>query len=387
MTEHLRTYRWWVTGLPFLVLTLIFLTACNRAEPTVLIVTATPEPPNLEATIADLANRLASAGEEQDPGDPPVTEVPPTATPVVEAPPAGPAPTDPPMATATLLPSPPATPTAPVTQEPSDTPTAAVPFGVVSAPQSVNVRSGPDTAYPTIRVSARGSRLEVIGRSVDGQWWQVRVPDVNGGVGWISTIYLETQNTANVPVVSAPPPPPPTATNTPPPTSTPRPTNTPVPPTNTPLPPPPAPPPPSYPSPSLDLGASPYFGSFDIFPTHDTQTVDISATGGGDIDVNDVAGLPGDCTGFVSSAPDVELELMGQSPSDLYIYFVSSSDATLIINDPYGNWYCDDDSYGGGNPMVAFLNAANGVYDVWIGRYGSSGLTSPGTLIVGEFPP
>ena len=381
MTEHLRTYRWWVTGLPFLLLALIFLTACNRAEPTVLIVTATPEPPNLEATIAELASKLESAGEEQDPADPPATEAPPTSTPIGDPPTAAPVeepPTDPPTAE-----PPTPTPTGlPPTLPPPDTPTAAVPFGVVSAPQSVNVRSGPDTAYPTIRVSARGSRLEVIGRSVDGQWWQVRVPDVAGGLGWVSTIYLETQNTAGVPVASAPPLPP---TNTPSPTATLLPTPTRVPPTNTPVPPPP--PPPNNASPSLDLGASPYFGSFDIFPTHDTQTVDIAATGGGDIDVNDVAGLPGDCAGFVSSAPDVELELMGQSPSDLYIYFLSSSDATLIINDPYGNWYCDDDSYGGGNPLVAFLNAPNGVYDVWIGRWGSSGLTSPGTLIVGEFPP
>ena len=149
----------------------------------------------------------------------------------------------------------------------------------------------------------------------------------------------------------------------------------------------PPPPPANNPSPSLDLEADPYFGSHNIHPTHDTQTFDVSATGGGEINVDEVDGLPAGCTGYVSSAPDVEVILEGDAPSDLYIYFLSSSDATLIINDPYGNWYCDDDSYGGGNPMVAFLNASNGVYDIWIGRYGSAGLTSSGTLILGEFPP
>jgi hypothetical protein len=350
-----------------IALTLLFMAACSAPRTTVLVVTATPEPANLEATIAALAAKLAE-GEGANVADPPTST------------PAGAdtsSPDEPPPPTASIpTPQPPA-PT-PTQQPRSDPPTAAVPFGVVSAPVSVNVRSGPDTAYPTIRVSARGSRLEVIGRSVDGEWWQVRVPDVAGGLGWVSTIYLETQNTAAVPVVPSPPLPTATVTNTPPPTNPPPPTAT-TPPTQ--------PPPVANSLPFLDYGADPYYGSHTIHPTNDMQTVDISATGGGDLDVDDFPELPSHCTGYVSSAADVEVRWEGNGSSDLYIYFVAPSDTTLIINDPFGNWHCDDDSLGNGNPMISFSGASEGPYDIWIGRWGSAGLTSSGTLYIGEFHP
>lgn len=358
MKQHLRGFSLSRIGLLLLPVTLFFLSGCIPTvtpPPTPIVVTATPEPAatvDLEATIAALATEIAGKGNPPDPPvvDPPAPEPPasdtPTATPTTEPPPPVPPPPDP----------------------PTSTPTIAIPHGIVTAPVSVNVRSGPDTEYPIARVSARGTRLEVVGRSLDGEWWQVRVPDIAGGVGWVSTIYLETQNTANVPVVSAPPLPP---TITPSPTATRRPA-------------PPPPPPPNPGTSGLDLSAAPYFGSHTIYPTFDNRTVNISVTGGGSINVRD-AGLPSQCTGYVSSAPDVEIDLRGGT--DLYLYFVSGSDATLIVNDPYGNWYCDDDSYGGGSPMVIFRGAATGIYDIWVGRYGSSGTTQPGTLYIGEMHP
>lgn len=358
MKQHVRGFSLPEIGFPLLTIVLLFLAGCLPAvtpPPTPIVVTATPEPTeaaDLAATIAALATELAGKG---NPPDPPVVD-----PPVVEPP--APEPPAPDLPTATPTTEPPA-PVPPPPDPPTATPTIAIPHGIVSAPVSVNVRTGPDTEYPIARVSARGSRLEVVGRSLDGEWWHVRVADIAGGVGWVSTIYLETQNTANVPVVQAPPLPPtitpsPTATRTPAPVS---------PPTS-----------------SLDWRASPYYGSHDIFPTFDSQTVSYSVTGGGEINTRN-AGLPGSCTGYVSSAPDVEIDLQGST--DLYIYFLSGSDATLIINDPYGNWYCDDDSYGNGNPMVVFRGAGTGVYDIWVGRYGSSGLTQPGTLYIGEMHP
>lgn len=355
MKQYLRGFSLSEIGLPLLAIVLFFLSGCNPTEPqppTPIVVTATPEPTaaaDLEATIAALATEIAGG---KDPVDPPAPEPP------------APEPPDPDPPTVTPTTEPPA-PVPPPPDPPTTTPTIAIPHGIVSAPVSVNVRSGPDTEYPIARVSARGTRLEVVGRSLDGEWWQVRVPDIAGGVGWVSTIYLETQNTANVPVAPAPPLPP---------TITPSPTATR----------PPAPPPNPPSSATLDWRAAPYYGSHDIYPTFDSQTVSYSVTGGGEINAQN-AGLPNGCRGYVSSAPDVEIDLQGST--DLYIYFLSGSDATLIINDPYGNWYCDDDSYGDGNPMVVFRGANTGVYDIWVGRYGSSGLTQPGTLYIGEMHP
>ena len=50
---------------------------------------------------------------------------------------------------------------------------------------------------------------------------------------------------------------------------------------------------------------------------------------------------------------------------------MSSDDPTLVINDANGNWVCNDDSNGGLNAEVVFTRPASGVYDVWVGSFGS----------------
>ena len=89
------------------------------------------------------------------------------------------------------------------------------------------------------------------------------------------------------------------------------------------------------------------------------------------------------CTGYATSSPDVRLNLGGTS-SQLRIFFVpdGSDDTTLVINGPYGGWYCNDD-YSGLDPMVEFTNASSGQYDIWVGSY-SSGEYVGGTLYVTE---
>lgn len=295
------------------------------------------------------AAACAAPGNSVEPGLAPPTLEPPTAT--AEPPTAEPS---------TLVP-----PTAvPPTAEP---PPVTIPYGIVTGASSVNVRGGPGMAYTELGVVARGAQLEVIGRSLDRAWWQVRLLDLPNGVGWIGAGFLETYNVTAVPVVPAPPPP------TSPPTRVP------------PAPPTPVPPPPPASDPvTLDWTADANYGTRDIYPTYDRQTVDIPMRGGGEVDAG-LAGLPSGCYGFVTSAPDVEINYTGGS--DLYLYFLSDSDATLIVNDPYGNWYCDDDSAGGFDPMVVFRNAEGGTYDVWVGRWGGSGLTESGTLVIGEFAP
>lgn len=74
----------------------------------------------------------------------------------------------------------------------------------------VNVRSGPGTNYPRLGIVKPGVTGEVSGKSADGAWWQVKVPEQYSidGYGWVTASIVLTQNTENVPVVEAPPPPP-----------------------------------------------------------------------------------------------------------------------------------------------------------------------------------
>lgn len=95
----------------------------------------------------------------------------------------------------------------------------------------------------------------------------------------------------------------------------------------------------------------------------DPHTVDLIA--GGPISASD--GAHATCRGHVTAAPDYELTYTPSS-LDLYISAISDSDTTLVINDPNGNWICNDDN-NGLNPGVAFENPSAGVYDIWVGTY------------------
>jgi hypothetical protein len=100
-------------------------------------------------------------------------------------------------------------------------------------------------------------------------------------------------------------------------------------------------------------------------------------TSGGDVNVSY---LGGGCSGFATTAPDFRINFGGGGSSLLRLYFVGSGgDSTMIINDPYGNFYCVDDSFGTVNPTIDFNNPAGGSYDVWVGSYAS------GTLVSGTF--
>ena len=55
----------------------------------------------------------------------------------------------------------------------------------------------------------------------------------------------------------------------------------------------------------------------------------------------------------------------------------------MVVNDPYGNFYCVDDSFGTVNPTIDFNNPAGGTTDVWVGSY-ASGTGRSGTFYVTE---
>jgi uncharacterized protein YraI len=78
-----------------------------------------------------------------------------------------------------------------------------------TAIDSINVRSGPGTNYPSYGVVPAGSSAPVVGVNSDGTWWEISVNTENipEGVAWVSAEYVSVTNTSNVPVVSAPPPP------------------------------------------------------------------------------------------------------------------------------------------------------------------------------------
>jgi len=118
--------------------------------------------------------------------------------------------------------------------------------------------------------------------------------------------------------------------------------------------------------------------------TPDPYTTTI--TGGGTTDVSKLTlGSASGCNGFVTKAPTFRLNWTGLS-SRLRIFSVAmaGADTTMIVRDPSGNWYCNDDAGDGGwDPMIDIFNAGTGQYDIWLGSYISGGSDSA-TLYVTE---
>ncbi|MEL6406584.1 MAG: SH3 domain-containing protein [Chloroflexota bacterium] len=128
--------------------------------------------------------------------DAPVIELPPTDT-------VQPVPSQTPRLTATIAPTntplPTFTPTATLTQIPPSptqtftptlTPTV---FGIVSAVNRINVRTGPDVTSDLLTSLAAGDGVQIIGQNSDGSWYNVRLDD--GREGWMASRFIRVEPT------------------------------------------------------------------------------------------------------------------------------------------------------------------------------------------------
>lgn len=127
-----------------------------------------------------------------------------------------------------------------------------------------------------------------------------------------------------------------------------------------------------------DYSLNPNYGEVRLSSGFSPDPYTVSVTAGGSIDA---AKLGSPCTGQISNAPDVQVNY---SPGSLPLIFrtASDSDTTLIVNAPDGQWYCDDDGYTDLGAEVRFNSPRSGNYDVWIGTFG--GGTAAATLYVTE---
>jgi len=131
------------------------------------------------------------------------------------------------------------------------------------------------------------------------------------------------------------------------------------------------------PPPKLDYTATANYGEANLSAGFAPDPYSVGMTTGGAVDVSY---LGSSCSGFATKAPDLRINFGGDGASLLRIYFVGSNgDSTIVINDPYGNFYCVDDSFGTVNPTIDFNNPAGGSYEVWVGS-SSANTTVSGTL-------
>ena len=127
--------------------------------------------------------------------------------------------------------------------------------------------------------------------------------------------------------------------------------------------------------------ANPNYGTINLRGGFNNDPRVINVTSGGSIPGSSVGG---NCSGYVSRAPDVRLNYTRNGSLPLIISAASSADTTLIINGPEGRWYCDDDGGENGlNPSIRFNNPQSGRYEIWIGSY-QEGQNSQARLHISE---
>ncbi|MBE2205946.1 MAG: SH3 domain-containing protein, partial [Saprospiraceae bacterium] len=79
-----------------------------------------------------------------------------------------------------------------------------LPSATVTAPDGINVRSGPGEEYAAVGTLAFGEQTLVVGRSADSAWWVIPTQGATNNQGWISATYVKAVNTENVPVIPPP---------------------------------------------------------------------------------------------------------------------------------------------------------------------------------------
>lgn len=133
---------------------------------------------------------------------------------------------------------------------------------------------------------------------------------------------------------------------------------------------------------TLDWRAQPTYGTINLSAGFSPDPHMRSISAGGSQAVPDFGA---GCRGYAATAPDLDLNY-NAGGYQLNIYAKSSSDVTLIVNAPDGNWYCSDD-VSGTNPHVSFSSPLSGNYNIWIGTYRSSGTLPESVLYISEAAP
>ena len=119
-----------------------------------------------------------------------------------------------------------------------------------------------------------------------------------------------------------------------------------------------------------DPFSSPSFGEVSLVSGFEPDPHTVSIYAGGSVELS-VSRLV-DCVGFVSDAPDYRVIYDSDNQQrSLSFYAESESDTVLLVNDPNGEWYCNDD-YSDELGLASGLDFSapqSGVYDIWVGSY------------------
>lgn len=114
-----------------------------------------------------------------------------------------------------------------------------------------------------------------------------------------------------------------------------------------------------------NFNRQPAFGTYNINAGFTPDPYWVRVRAGGTRPASTVSG----CGGSIADAPDVRVNYNAGGGFALTFFVRSNADTIIVVNDPSGAWYCDDDSGGNLDPQLTFSSPMSGQYDVWIGHY------------------
>ncbi|MGH6951429.1 MAG: hypothetical protein ACREH4_11175 [Vitreimonas sp.] len=130
----------------------------------------------------------------------------------------------------------------------------------------------------------------------------------------------------------------------------------------------------------LNSGASGTYGQVRLRSGFEPDPHNVTVNAGGPYDASRV---DSSCRGFIATRASFSLNFRaGDRP--LHIGAVSDADTTIVVRAPDSSWRCDDDSGGNLNPSVSWDHPLTGRYQIWVGRFGVEGESSPATLHISE---
>ena len=183
---------WWFVGGGVILLALVALAIFLIQQNASSTATTTPDSNTAVAVIVTATALPATNTVEAIPTDVPTETTTPTRT-------VSPTPTRTPTATATFTRT--YTPTPTATSTATSTATPATP--VAQSIRELVALVGPDISYPVVATIAADERLDIIGVSADGDWYQVILAD--GQTAWVRERFIEAAgNILGVPVALAP---------------------------------------------------------------------------------------------------------------------------------------------------------------------------------------
>ncbi|HSO11958.1 MAG TPA: SH3 domain-containing protein [Anaerolineales bacterium] len=87
---------------------------------------------------------------------------------------------------------------APIDIPVASTPTADTPYGLTLA--QINARSGPASSHQSYGLIEANERVNLLGQTLNGLWYQIEYPAIPAGVAWVSSQYVKvTSDIRNLP--------------------------------------------------------------------------------------------------------------------------------------------------------------------------------------------